>query len=96
MSADKTETAAALLLLQSLKTKNKKRKIWVRNWIARRYEEGLHSTLLRELLDEDTVSYKNFLRMSPEDYQYLLDKVTPLIRRQDTHLRKALTVHLTP
>ena len=64
----------------------KERSEWVRKWIGRRYAK-----LLQELISEDTFSYKNFLRMSPEDYNYLLAKVTPIIKKQETHLRKAIS-----
>ncbi|CAH1969577.1 unnamed protein product [Acanthoscelides obtectus] len=36
-------------------------------------------------------SYANFLHMSNKDYEYLLQKVEPLIRKQDTHLRLAIS-----
>ena len=65
--------------------------MWVRKWIGRRNEEGAHVKLLRELVDEDAVSDTNFLRMCTEDYEYLLEKVTPKIKRQDTHLKKTIT-----
>ena len=87
----KLAAAAALLVLSKNLKKKKKRQIWVRKWIARRDEEGVHANLLQELLVEDDKSYKNYLRMSHEDYEYLLEKVTPKIMRRDTHLRKAIT-----
>ena len=86
----KVAAAAILLLQEKVKKKNRKR-VWVRKWIERRSVEGAHVKLLRELLNEDTVSYNNFLRMSPEDYYHLLDKVTPIIKKEDTHLRKAIS-----
>ena len=82
--------AAALVLLKNLK-KKKKRQTWVRKWIARRDEEGVHANLLQELLAGDDKSYKNYLRMSHDDYEHLLEKVTPKIMKRDTHLRKAIT-----
>ena len=39
---------------------------------------------------EDQQSFFNFLRMPPEMYDELLNRVGPRIRRVDTRLRKAL------
>lgn len=47
--------------------------------------------LLRELREGDALFYKNFLRMAPEDFEYLLEKVTHLIKKQDTLMRKAIS-----
>ena len=93
----KKVTAAALLVLSRNLKKKKRRQIWVRKWISKRDEEGLHAKLLQELLSEDDKSFQNFLRMSREDYDYLLEKVTPKIIKSDTHLRKAIppSVRLT-
>ncbi|CAH2016293.1 unnamed protein product [Acanthoscelides obtectus] len=65
--------------------------MWVRSWISRRHDSGFFAQLVKELHSEDMNSYANFLRMSNKDYEYLLQKVEPLIRKQDTHLRLAIS-----
>lgn len=32
-----------------------------------------------------------FLRMTPEDFEFLLTRIAPRIQKRDTHLRKAIT-----
>ncbi|CAH2010196.1 unnamed protein product [Acanthoscelides obtectus] len=65
--------------------------MWVRSWISRRLDSGFFAQLVKELHSEDMNSYANFLRMSNKDYEYLLQKVEPLITKQDTHLRLAIS-----
>lgn len=56
----------------------------MRNWISKRDDEGVHAKLLKEMSVEDTTSYEN-------DYQNLLEIITPKIIKKDTHLRKAIS-----
>ena len=48
--------------------------------------------LIRELQDipED---WKNYLCMNKETYLDLLERITPLIKKQDTVMRSAITSH---
>ncbi|KAF9406033.1 hypothetical protein HW555_013451 [Spodoptera exigua] len=45
---------------------------------------------LNELVAESSREFKKFTRMSKADFEYLLNKVSPLIAKQDTQLRKAV------
>lgn len=71
--------------------KQKKKRIWVREWITRRTMQGASNNLLRELKLEDSRDYKNFLRLNEQQFEYLLEKVTPKISKQDTSMREALS-----
>ena len=69
------------------------RSCWVRPWLSedRRRQLGHYSTLLnRELRCEDVSTYTNYLRMPPDLFDEILEKITPIIARQDTRLRDAL------
>uniref|UniRef100_A0A182NIQ5 DDE Tnp4 domain-containing protein n=1 Tax=Anopheles dirus TaxID=7168 RepID=A0A182NIQ5_9DIPT len=49
------------------------------------------SLLMRSILDEELDNtVVNFMRLSREDFAYLLQLVTPRIRRQDTYMRNAI------
>ncbi|CAH2003155.1 unnamed protein product [Acanthoscelides obtectus] len=95
MSRIKKIAAASDILItkerKNVELKNKNRRMWVRSWISRRQDSGFFAQLVKELHSEDMNSYANFLRMSNKDYEYLLQKVEPLIRKQDTHLRLAIS-----
>lgn len=71
--------------------KNKRvRRMWVREWIDRRTELGFADTLYDELKAEDPTMYKNFVRLSAQDFELLLQKVSPIIQKLDTVMRKAI------
>ncbi|XP_030758575.1 putative nuclease HARBI1 isoform X2 [Sitophilus oryzae] len=99
MYSDEQIKAAALLGLILLRRRQnrrrryrKKRTIWVRKWIQNRSRYGATNTLLKELREGDEAFYKNFLRLSSNDFDYLLEKITPLIQKKDTFMRKAITL----
>lgn len=88
--------AMSAILLIALKVRKKKksrrkRRIWVRPWIARRSERGVNNTLLEELRLEDIKSYKLYLRMDEVVFNYILSKVAPLISKQETHFRCSIS-----
>ena len=81
----------ALLLMRRLRNR-KQRRYWVRPWLhaERRLLYGHYDRLLAELRMEDQQSFFNFLRMPPDMFDELLNRVSPMITKQDTNYRKAL------
>ena len=71
--------------------KRRSRRVWVKPWLLKKQELS-HVNLIRELQDipED---WKNYLRMDKENYLDLLERITPLIKRQDNVMRSAITPH---
>ena len=67
-----------------------KRKIWVRTWLLRRPEHGFYESLLQELAREDPAGFQNFLRVKPELFLELLERVGPKITKQKTFFREPL------
>lgn len=45
---------------------------------------------LAELLAEASGEFDNFLRMSSEDFEFLLTKISPLIEKQNTTCRESI------
>lgn len=95
--SDQVEAAACLLLLfdedEEEKRNKCKRKYWVRPWIDKRLTREVYNVdkdLLPQLRIEDEECYKNFVRMTASDFDYLLRKVQPLIHKQDTNMRQAI------
>ena len=85
----------AAILKRELKRKERERKrrrtVWVKSWIQKRQQSGASATLLRELRDEDPLSYRNILRMNPTQFDCLLQMVHDMIQRKDTKLRRSIT-----
>lgn len=48
--------------------------------------------MLRELAAEDPPSYKNWLRIDEDSFNFLVTLLTPSLQRQDTVMRKAIPV----
>ena len=71
-----------------------RRQIWVKQWILRRPEYGQYENLLQELNREDINGYKNFLRVPPELFLELCERVGPHIEKRDTFWRKSIPVGL--
>lgn len=69
----------------------KQRSVWVKNWVMRRDEEGFCAKLYRELREEETDFYRNFVHMTPEQFDHLLSLVKPYIEKNDTTMRKSIS-----
>ena len=63
---------------------------WVKPWLLRRPIFGQYEHLLQELNREDIRGFKNFLRIPPELFHEMVERVGPLIEKKDTFWRKAL------
>ncbi|KAF0713787.1 protein ANTAGONIST OF LIKE HETEROCHROMATIN PROTEIN 1-like [Aphis craccivora] len=46
--------------------------------------------MLRYLNNEPSGKFENFCRMSASDFEYILNKIGPVITKLDTNLRKAI------
>ena len=77
--------------LQLMRQRRKHRSCWTRPWIARRRTYGAYHALVKELSDEDPYDLRNFIRMDRADFDELLGKVSPFIKRQNTHMRESIS-----
>ena len=62
----------------------KQRTVWVKLWLNRPNKLGVYNTLLRELRMEDEGEYKKFLRMTPENFDDLLNLTECAIKKKST------------
>ncbi|MPC91829.1 hypothetical protein E2C01_086889 [Portunus trituberculatus] len=46
---------------------------------------------MKELTEEDPATLRNWIRLDREQYEELLALITPLIQKQDTNMRRAVT-----
>ena len=72
----------------------RRRAVWVRPWLLRRPEFGMYENLIQELNREGINGYKNFLRVPPELFVEMYERLGPLLEKQDTSLRKSLELRL--
>ena len=79
----------AVLAARSQK-RQKQRKVWIKPWIATRETDGAFHRLLKDL-EGDHEQYKNYLRLDLTTFEELLEKVYPLLKKKDTHLRNAIS-----
>lgn len=92
---DRRVVAAAVICLirnSENKKKRKTRSVWMKSWLKRR-EELSHINLLQELKENNPEDFKNYLRMPEELFNTILGLITPLIEKQNTNFRKAITAH---
>lgn len=82
---------AAILIQKSKKRRNQKR-LWVKEWIRRREIENSAQNLIRDLRNEGDNTFKQFFRISPEQFNLLLEMIRPIVSKRDTNMRKAISV----
>ena len=63
--------AATVALIEEEEVLAKRKRIWVRNWVRRRDEEGCCAKLLKELRDASPPLYKNVFRMRSDEFDNL-------------------------
>ena len=91
------EGEAQLVLLLALRRRRRRRhRWWVRPWLTveRRLQYGQYETLMQELRNEDVISFKRYMRITPEMFDEILQRVAPRIQKQDTRFRSALPAGL--
>jgi hypothetical protein len=82
--------AGAFFIIASVDAEKKKKRR-KRMWLRKLFTERTRSNIL-SVLDEE--HFKNFTRLSPEDFEILINSIGPKIQRKDTHLRQAIPVKL--
>ncbi|CAC5395563.1 unnamed protein product [Mytilus coruscus] len=79
----------AALAFKKASTK-KQKNFWTKPWLGRRNPLGVCRTLLQELKNEDSDSFRNFLRCSPQQFLTLLNLITDKIARKATNMRSPI------
>ena len=63
---------------------------WTRQWILRRPILGQYEKLVQELKNEDIEGFRNFMRMDPEMYAEVAERVAPHLFKPDSKFRPSL------
>ena len=92
---DSSSDEGTLLLLLLLRRRRRrlraaKRTLWTKKWISRRQTQGACANIVRELNSEDAEQFRQYHRLDRAAFEEVLALVSPLIERQDTHLRCCL------
>jgi len=64
--------------------------VWAKDWLQRRVLYGQYEKLIVEIREEDPRGHMNYMRISSELFQELLERVGPKLDKKDTFMRKAL------
>jgi hypothetical protein len=67
------------------------RRWWVRPWLAMRVDYGWYDTLITQLEEQDPQEYKKMMRVEPEMFNELVERLDGRLRRPDTNCRKAIS-----
>ncbi len=67
------------------------RREWCKDWLHKRNERGSHATILQELRTGYESDFTNYMRMDPNTFYDLLEKLKPFITKQDTCMRESIS-----
>jgi nicotinamide mononucleotide adenylyltransferase len=81
----KKKAAAVLLLLEKEEQVKRERIIWVKNLFKRRTEKGHYENLVKGLSLEDSESYRRFLGIDTETFNFITDTVRSDIQKEMTN-----------
>ena len=70
--------------------RRRRRRWWTRLWILRRPLLGQYERLVQELRDEDLDGFRNFMRMDPDMYAEIAERVSPRLYKPNSRYRPSL------
>ena len=66
--------------------------MWVRPWLLQREERGAYHNIMAELYATNIPGFTNFMRMTPEFFEMIKNRLEPRIARQATNYRAPISV----
>lgn len=94
MTISRKRAAAVILvaiLVQRNKNRSRKKRLWVREFIRRREIDNWTQKMIQDLRDDASNTFSQFFRVSPVQFDFLLEQVRHIITKQDTNMRKAIS-----
>ena len=68
----------------------RRRSRWVKPWVAQRDQVCMYSKLMKLLREHDPEDFRQMLRVTPQMFDEILERVTPLIAKETTNFRRPL------
>ena len=92
LEREKIASAAVIIAIycDDDNVERKKRSSWVKPWLQRRDGHGFYSQLLNELRLEEVHIYKNYLRMTPKNFEEILSLIKDDISKKNTRMREPI------
>lgn len=89
---DETEVIRGIIERRRQRRMPRERRCWVRPWldVGRRLPFGQFHRLMPELRHEDPASFINYIRIQPQMFDELVQRITPRVTKRDTNYRKAI------
>ncbi|XP_068135972.1 uncharacterized protein [Hyperolius riggenbachi] len=75
---------------KKLKKHKRHRAFWTKDYLQTR-DSMPQTQILPVIRENDPNDFRNMMKMSDENFNFLLQKVTPLIQKQDTCMRKSIS-----
>ena len=79
--------AAATIIIEHKKKRYRKR--WMASFLERR---NRNVNILGEVRMDSCALFRNFTKMTPSDFEWLLQLIGPSIKKQDTNMREAIPI----
>ena len=91
-SSDEDETFVAFFMYATIlqRKRRRNRTVWVRPILGRREELGTSTNLVREMELEDRRAFKDYFRMSTEEFNRLFAKLEPGLTKKTTQMREPI------
>jgi hypothetical protein len=83
-------SVAGLLLNDKRSRKRRRHRWWIKPIIRQRHNEGTTHVLLSKT-PSDGFYYEDYFRMSKENFNFLLTKISTRIEKPDTHFRRPIS-----
>lgn len=70
------------------------KRLWVRRWIRARETDDAALKLIQEIRNDDEKAFIDMFRLSGQQFDYLLERIRPLITKKNTNMRKSISAEL--
>nr|XP_018906464.1 PREDICTED: uncharacterized protein LOC109036594 isoform X2 [Bemisia tabaci] len=81
---------STVVIVYWLQKKHRNRKVWSKNWLLKK-NTSLLQYVNTDILEEDPLTYTNFLRMNDATFNKLLRMIEHRITKQNTNMRESIS-----